>query len=52
MIYYALCINLHLMSLMDIDAQLMILMVSANIIRVINHYVYTLFFSPQRVEER
>ena len=35
-----------------INAQLMILMVNANIIRVINHYVYILFFSPQRVEER
>ena len=35
-----------------IDAQLMILMVNANIIRVINHYVYILFFSSQRVEER
>ena len=33
------------------DAQMMILMANANI-RVINHYVYILFFSPQRVEER
>ena len=35
-----------------IDSQLLILMVNGNIIRVINHYVYILFFSSQRVEER
>ena len=55
MIYYVLCINSQPLSdviNVYIDAQLMILMVNANIIRVINHYVYILFFSPQRVEER
>ena len=55
MIYSVLCINSQPISdviNVYIDAQLMILMVNANIIRVINHYVYSLFFSPQSVEER
>ena len=54
MIFSVLCINSQPLSHVInvyIDAQMMILMVNANIIRVINHYVYILFFSPQRVEE-
>ena len=55
MIFSVLCIKSQPLSHVInvyIDAQLMILMVNANITRVINHYVYILFFSPQRVEER
>ena len=55
MIFSVLCVNSQPLSHVInvyIDAQMMILMVNANIIRVINHYVYILFFSPQRVEER
>ena len=55
MIFFVLCINSQPLSHVNnvyIDAQMMILMVNTNIIRVINHYVYILFFTPQRVEER
>ena len=53
MLCYASIANLYLKSFnVYIDVQMMILMVNANIIRVINHYVYILFFSLQRVEER
>ena len=55
MIFSVLCINsqplFHDINVY-IDAQLMVFMVNANIIRVINHYVYILFSSSQRVEER
>ena len=46
MIYYVLCINSQPLSdviNVYIDAQLMISIANANILRVINHYVYILF---------
>ena len=55
MIYYVLCINGQPLSdVIDVrvDAQLMILMADAGMVKVISHYVWVLFFSPQRVEER
>ena len=55
MIYFMLQINSqplsHVINVYN-EAQMMIVMSYGNIIRVINHYVYIPFFSPQRVEER